>query len=51
MLHLYFFVSSEQNDTIRQITISTINVKRAYIIACNYFHKHYAKGEPQLLAI
>ena len=51
MLHLYFFVSSEQNDTVRQITVSTTSTKRAYILAHNYFRKQNAKGEPQLLTI
>lgn len=51
MLHLYFFVSSKNDDAVRRLTISTTSVKRAYSLACKYFMANGAKGQPTLLAI
>ena len=50
MINLYFFRSSRPNDVVDNITIATSNPVRAYVLACNYFTKHQAKGKPRMLA-
>lgn len=51
MSHLYFFISSKKDDSVRQITVNTTSVKRAISMATHYFKVNNAEGVPQLLAI
>ena len=51
MKHFYFFVSSNRDDKLTQISVFTTCKRKAYSIALKYFAKHGYTGVPQILAI
>lgn len=50
-MHIYFFKSTNEKDSISRISIFTSTRKKAIALARNYFAKHKCKGEPAMLAI
>lgn len=50
-MHIYFFKSTCDNDSVNNLSIFTSNYIRAFVLAHRYFAKHNCKGEPTMLAI
>ena len=51
IMHLYFFKSTCDKDSISNLTILTSNRIKEFVLAHRYFAKHNYKGEPAMLAI
>lgn len=51
IMHLYFFKSTCDEDSVSNLTILTSNRIKAFVLAHRYFAKHNYKGEPAMLAI
>ena len=51
IMHIYFFKSTCDKDSISNLTILTSNSIKAYVLAYRYFAKCNCKGEPAMLAI
>ena len=51
IMHIYFFKSTCDNDSISNLTILTSNRIKAYVLAHRYFAKYNCKGEPAMLVI
>lgn len=51
IMHIYFFKSTCDNDSVNNLSIFTSNYIRAFVLAHRYFAKHNCKGEPTMLAI
>lgn len=51
MRHFYIFLSSKEDDVVRQISIFTNSLRKAYAYAYRYFAQHNCEGVPKLLAI
>ena len=50
-MHIYFFKSTCDKDSISNLTILTSNRIKAYVLAHRYFVINNCKGEPAMLAI
>lgn len=51
IMHLYFFKSTCDEDSVSNLSIFTNSAARAFALAHRYFAKHSYKGEPAMLAI
>lgn len=51
IMHIYFFKSTCDKDSISNLTILTSNRIKAYVLAHRYFAKCNCKGEPTMLVI
>lgn len=51
IMHIYFFKSTCDKDSISNLTILTSNRIKAFVLAHRYFVKNNCKGEPAMLAI
>ena len=51
IMHLYFFKSTCDKDSVSNLSIFTNSSARAFFLARRYFAKHNYKGEPAMLAI
>ena len=51
IMHIYFFKSTCDKDSISNLTILTSNRIKAYVLAYRYFAKCNCKGEPAMLVI
>lgn len=51
IMHLYFFKSTCDKDSVSNLSIFTNSSTRAFTLAHRYFAKHNCKGEPAMLAI
>lgn len=51
IMHIYFFKSTCDKDSISNLTILTSNRIKAYALAHRYFAKCNCKGEPAMLVI
>lgn len=50
-MHIYFFKSTCDKDSVNNLSIFTSNYIKAFVLARKYFAKHNYKGEPEMLAI
>ena len=51
IMHIYFFKSTCDKDSISNLTILTSNRIKVYVLAYRYFAKCNCKGEPAMLAL
>ena len=51
IVHIYFFKSTCDKDSISNLTILTSNRIKAYALAHRYFAKCNCKGKPAMLVI
>lgn len=48
---IFFFTSTRKSDKVTQITIVSIDIVRAHIVANHYFKRAGYKGQPKMLAV
>lgn len=50
-MHIYFFKSTDDKDSISRLSIFTTDVKKAFMLASKYFNRYNCKGVPQIIAV